>query len=536
MLLFFLAPALALELDDPLHVLPTLRVEGVELQGVWRQPGGQMLSPVTAAEAPGRRFLALVEVDPASPMVLEARGVAQNGARGPWVPAAQRWVGDEARVYAADLDEVYEGVQVRITDGEAITALSYELMEPVGEPRRSPGDLTPPPATSLSDVQRAIGVIDRDTWGADPTDCTTTESDWYRMAIHHTAGGQTYGGTVQGAVQALQAYAMSGEYCDIPYQFLVGYDGTLWEGRQLIYYSGATGGDNNDGNIAVCFLGCYDSGGCGTDYDTPDDNLMVSARLLIQTLADEHDFVTDSDTMRGHRDWPDNSTACPGDLIYARLDELRAETAPFQATLISSTFPGDAAVVMAPGEERSFTVELRNDGTSTWTANTALGTSPRDSASALAHESWPSPSRLAHPSGDVAPGGTGSFTFTVRAPEIEGTTVQSLALVEEWVTWFGDIPWGGGPADDFLVLTLTVEEPAPGEEGGDVGAGEGGGGDVGDDGGDGGGGLAEVGAGDPPGELTPLSEVGKGGCATAPAGGLGGLLGALALLGRRRRR
>ena len=69
-----------------------------------------------------------------------------------------------------------------------------------------------------------------------------------------------------------------------------------------------------------------------------------------------------------------------------------------------------------------------------------------------------------------------------------------------------------------------------------MGAGEGGGGDVGDDGGDVGGGLAEVGAGDPPGELTPLSEVGKGGCATAPAGGLGGLLGALALLGRRRRR
>ena len=67
------------------------------------------------------------------------------------------------------------------------------------------------------------------------------------MAIHHTAGSQTYGGTVEGSVRALQAYAFStGEYCDIPYQFLVGYDGSLWEGRPYDYYSGATGGGNNE--------------------------------------------------------------------------------------------------------------------------------------------------------------------------------------------------------------------------------------------------------------------------------------------------
>ena len=60
------------------------------------------------------------------------------------------------------------------------------------------------------------------------------------------------------AVKALQAYAQdSGGYCDIPYQFLVGHDGSLWEGRSLTYTSGATGGGNNDGNIAVSFLGCY---------------------------------------------------------------------------------------------------------------------------------------------------------------------------------------------------------------------------------------------------------------------------------------
>ena len=41
---------------------------------------------------------------------------------------------------------------------------------------------------------------------------------------------------------------------------MVGYDGSLWEGRQLIYRSGATGGydngiQNNVGNIAVSLWG-----------------------------------------------------------------------------------------------------------------------------------------------------------------------------------------------------------------------------------------------------------------------------------------
>jgi endonuclease/exonuclease/phosphatase (EEP) superfamily protein YafD len=393
----------------------------------------------------------------------------------------------------------------------------------------------------------AIGVTSRDDWGADSTTCSTTEDDWYRMAIHHTAGGETYGGTVEGAVQALQAYAMGSDYCDIPYQYLVGYDGSLWEGRELTYQSGATGGGNNDGNIAVCFLGCFDSGGCGSSYDTPPDTMIVSARLLIQTLAAEHSFVTDDDTMKGHRDWPGNSTACPGDLVYARLDELRETGAPFQASVVSASFSEGVPVLLHPGEEVSLSVDLRNDGTETWTSNTSLAPWPRDAASPLANETWVSTTRVAHPAADVAPGETGAFTFTVRGGEV-GELSLPLALVEDGVTWFADIPWGGGPADGFLTLTVQVEaeeSDGGGTDGGSDGATDGGA-DGATDGGDGGGldtdaageggGLEGPRDGEPPGAAVSLADTGKGGCQVAPIGSsLGLALSALLALGRRRR-
>ena len=61
---------------------------------------------------------------------------------------------------------------------------------------------------------------------------------------------------------------------------------------------------------------------CGTSH--PAELIMRAAgRLLAQTLAVEHGITTNSDTLRGHRDYPGNSTACPGDFIHGALDEYR---------------------------------------------------------------------------------------------------------------------------------------------------------------------------------------------------------------------
>jgi len=527
-LLTLMAPVLASDLMPPMEA-------ALDIELGWREDAGWWLSPITDFDEGGDRMAALVTAD--GPLWLEVRAVDEAGVAGPWRTAEETWRGgDGQRVLAVDLARWSPGAQVRVWGLDSVASLGWALHVVAPEPERS----APPRPPSVSAALSGIGVIARETWGADPTTCSSYEDDWYRYAIHHTAGGQTSGGTVQGAVQSLQAYAFStGSYCDIPYQFLVGYDGSLWEGRPLDFTSGATGGGNNDGNIAICFLGCYDSAYCdssGGDADTL--AMMAAARLLAQTLADEHAAPTTADTLRGHQDWPDNATACPGDKVMARLDEVRSAGAHFQGAYMEDAWGG--AVTMAPGETVSGWVAIRNDGIETWTSNTKLAPLPRDEASALADAAWESASRVGPPVSDVAPGETGQFLLTIHGAA-EGTSSLELALVEEWVTWFADVPVGGGPAEGAIALTVTVtsdtETTTPTDDtGADTDASDTGGAGPGG-GGPGGRGPGEDDAlGATFGERALLTD-GKGcGCAApgpAPPPLIGWLLGAAALARRR---
>jgi hypothetical protein len=271
-------------------------------------------SPLVVEDT-GSRLMMIVEASDTVPVRIEAR-VGES-----WVGLEELWHEGSLSVFRLDLAST-DAVSLRSSDQERIVALDWDLFEP-GTPEPRLEGVAPPSPGVLPAELVDIGVISRSDWGAQSTTCTSTENDWYRMAVHHTAGSQTSGGSVQGAVKSLQSYALgTGTYCDIPYQFLVGYDGSLWEGRPYDYYSGATGGGNNDGNSAVSFLGCYHpEPGCGTAHAAT-DAMMDAGQLLIQTFSALHGIETTDEYIRGHQDWPGNSTACPGDYILARFDEL----------------------------------------------------------------------------------------------------------------------------------------------------------------------------------------------------------------------
>jgi hypothetical protein len=465
----------------------------------------------------GDRVAVLLTADVGAEVWVEARAVDETGYAGPWLPADESWWGGDAqRVLTVDLPEWSTGAQVRVQGATEAVSWGLHVVEPRGDaPAGTPDGHVPPP--SLSAALTAIGVVSREDWGADDTECTTTEDDWYRFAIHHTAGNQTSGGTVQGAVQALQAYSFNtGTYCDIPYQFLVGYDGSLWEGRPLTFYSGATGGGNNDGNIAVSYLGCYDSDGCGDGGDELPLVMHAAARLLVQTLATEHGITTTSDTLRGHRDWPNNATACPGDRVHDRIEELMSTSAHYQATLVETSWGGGTATVPL-GQTVEGWVRLRNDGIYTWDSATMVAPLPRDVASPLADESWAAETRIAA-TGTTAPGETVEVPVSLYGAELGESTLE-LALVQEWVTWFADAPIGGGPAEGAMSLSVSVVIPDTGSP------------DTDTDGTDTGGPGADPSFIGPPGEAVALSR----GCATSPAPPrLLLLAGALLLLRRRR--
>jgi hypothetical protein len=137
----------------------------------------------------------------------------------------------------------------------------------------------------------------------------------------------------------------------------------------------------------------------------------------------------------------------------------------FRAQYVMQTFPlARTTLDLAPGATFEGTLEMRNTGTDTWTpARTRLGTTqPRDRASPVMGPGWLAPNRPAAIDRRVAPGETGRFTFTLRAPLEVGEYSEYFNLVEEGVAWFSDPNLGGGPADNVIqVRVRTVPSTTP---------------------------------------------------------------------------
>ena len=466
---------------------------------------------------------ALFEATGTGTVAVEARGVDDRGRHGRWRPMEETFREGTTRVAVAELGRSWPAAEIRLAraDEGRVADLGWEHLTPrypdAGRRAREAHGVTPRDLVSRSGGDRsggeagrekvaqaldtslaAIGVVSRSEWGARSTQCTTPETDWYRMAIHHTAGPQTNGGSVAATLRSLQAYEQdAGEYCDLPYQFMVGFDGSLYEGRPLTLFSGATGGGNNDGNIAVCFVGCYHPSGCpgGVSHDATEE-MLASAHLLVQTLVRVHDIAPTSDSIRGHRDWPGNATACPGDFVHPRLSELRADLTWYAAEESGRSYPADQPLSIGLDEAAEVWIELENRGGLTWQPGAVFlaTTGPREGESPLADETWLTPGRAATLPEAVAPGEVGRFQFRVRSAEA-GDFQQSFGLLAADGTWFADTPWGGGPADEALVVQVRA---TPGGGGGN--------------GGGGGGGDAGIGSG--PDDERNLA----GGCRAAPGG------------------
>lgn len=455
------------------HVLPERNDDRAARQSTWTTAGAWLRSPAVRGSGggDGYRVSAMMSVHDGRSVALQARGVGSDSSgvcapgrdAGEWVDMEETFTGAELRVAVVDLDGSFPCAEIRMaaSDDAAVGDLQWELLEPQYPSAGAASRELAAGSTvqhALSPALEVLDVISRDEWGARATQCSTPEDDWYRMAIHHTAGPQTANGTVVERLQGTQAYAMdSGGYCDLPYQMMVGFDGSLYEGRSLDLMSGATGGGNNPGNLAVCFIGCYhtpDSDCVGGEGHEPTEEMMLRGQLLVQTLAVLEEIPTTEDSIRGHRDWPGNSTACPGSLLHPRLGELREGLAWFAGTEIERSWD-EQEVEVEMGVPSEVWIELENTGGLAWLpGQTFLApTEPRDGESPLYDDAWPSTTRAATVDAEAEPGETGRFVLSITVNE-EGPVTQTFGLVHEEITWFADPPWGGGPTDDAVAITV----------------------------------------------------------------------------------
>lgn len=103
---------------------------------------------------------------------------------------------------------------------------------------------------------------------------------------------------------------------------------------------------------------------------------------------------------------------------------------------------------MLPGQTKSVTVQMRNNGNYTWTAATNFRLGSQNPAN---NSTW-SVARV-NATSDVAPGQTGTFNFTIKAPTAPGVYNMQWQMLQENVAWFGDLT----PNQAIKVLSGSID-------------------------------------------------------------------------------
>jgi len=148
-----------------------------------------------------------------------------------------------------------------------------------------------------------MNIISRQEWGARPPNGDFIAQDTPAEAyLHHTVG---YGSGGVQYMRDMQAFHQSKGWKDIAYNFVI--DGRtldVFEGRGGNIIPGAQKGHNR-GTVAVAVMGDYRKA-------PVTDGLLTTVAAVVDHLHERGwgpQFLTG-----GHRDAPDQTTSCPGDL------------------------------------------------------------------------------------------------------------------------------------------------------------------------------------------------------------------------------
>ncbi|GAB2928141.1 hypothetical protein GCM10027047_26150 [Rhodococcus aerolatus] len=282
----------------------------------------------------------------AAPTGAAVRARQDDGSWSAWFTLDPVDGGQDGPAAVSASEPVYVGrttaVQVR-SDAPDPAATSLVVLDP--------DDTATPAVVGASAVGRPA-IISRTAWGADESlHCQDPEyADAVRAAVvHHTADGQVYTAAQSASIiRGIYYYhAKTLGWCDIGYHAIVDEFGQIFEGaaggmdRPLI---GAHAGGFNTGTVGVVMLGDYQV------YRPTDAELDGVARYLawqaslwsldpygsvpltsgggVYTPYPAGQVVAKPQIM-GHRDV--DSTACPGNVGYSFLPDIRDRTAALLA-------------------------------------------------------------------------------------------------------------------------------------------------------------------------------------------------------------
>lgn len=309
---------------DDLH--DEVRIDVPGMVAGWSRQGDWLVSPPLEVQSGAQRVGALIDVAVgAQAPLVQAQILKDDAVLSVWKPLSQTWSEGRLQVAVAQFGAAGTAAQLRMPADQIERIERLQWLATI--PEAPQGSATAPGAFAeqqgaLSSPLSALGIVSRAQWQARATKCSTADKAKYRLAIHHT---ETTSVNPAQRVRAIQAYHMDTRgWCDIGYHFLVGTDGSIYEGRPYQLLGSHTGG-NNTGNIGISFIGCFNSKGCeAMAPQVPPAAMLESAGRLMGSLSKIEGIALSSATVKGHGDHPGANTICPGDQLSSRLGLLIA--------------------------------------------------------------------------------------------------------------------------------------------------------------------------------------------------------------------
>ncbi|XP_070550429.1 peptidoglycan recognition protein 4-like [Ptychodera flava] len=165
-----------------------------------------------------------------------------------------------------------------------------------------------------TDYERELYIFSREEWDAEPPKRNLTEikKKVSKVVIHHTAGGECT--TIETCkkkvkdVQLLHKYDKDFKWWDIGYNFLVGEDGNIYEGRGWDYV-GSHATPQNGVSYGISVLGNFNE-------RTPNNKALQAIRDLIE-LGIHKKYIPKDYILRGHKDIKNKD--CPGHKFYEEI-------------------------------------------------------------------------------------------------------------------------------------------------------------------------------------------------------------------------
>ena len=162
----------------------------------------------------------------------------------------------------------------------------------------------------------------RRSWGAVAPTNRPTYDDWddnrLTLVTHHTAGASpTRLDKVAAEIRGIQKSHMRGDrgepFNDIGYNYLIDRLGRIWEGRGWGVRGAHTLGKNTN-TIGIVFLGNYENQRLN----------LAQKRAYYRLVRKLQKQGANIQRIRGHREMPGQSTACPGKWVLKGLKRINA--------------------------------------------------------------------------------------------------------------------------------------------------------------------------------------------------------------------